>query len=198
MTEVIRAQGGKETETEYFAALVSARRHNGGCWQPGCAPGGDVLQIHAPGILLLPRCCRAAPGFPVPFPQALGRFGSVQTLFLFPDDHAGGGGHPGVAGCCFLPAQPGAEAVSGESCPCPGRGLALPPQQAGCVVPCVPANLRPFPLQGPEPGAHQEVFGHLQSLHGHRVLAGLQRLHLCPAVGEYWRGSSSSVGLDGR
>lgn len=26
VTEVIRAQGGKETETEYFAALVSAQK----------------------------------------------------------------------------------------------------------------------------------------------------------------------------
>lgn len=50
VTDVIRSQGGKETETEYFAALVSD------CHSMMGAPVGAVFLLEALGILQQ-RCC---------------------------------------------------------------------------------------------------------------------------------------------
>lgn len=114
------------------------RRHEGSC----CQQPGFVLG-RGRGV----RCCTCSQGprhhFPAEMllgcswlfccpPQGLGMgkgWPGANPCFpsltpLFPDDHAGGGGVPRVAGCCRLPAEPRPKAVSGwqrsgESYPAP-------------------------------------------------------------------------------
>lgn len=94
VTEVIRAQGGKETETEYFAALVRQ------------------FSDHYLSVRLF-RSCILTHCFP-PLTQCASvscNFGQTFNLktsldgfcFWFPDDHTGGCGINRIPGCGGIP-----------------------------------------------------------------------------------------------
>lgn len=95
VTEVIRAQGGKETETEYFAALVSHFSDNylsvrlfRSCILTHCFPH-------------LTQCASVSCNFGQTFnlKTSLGVF----FFFCFPDDHTGGCGINRIPGCGGIP-----------------------------------------------------------------------------------------------
>lgn len=74
VTEVIRSRGGKESETEYFAALVSAACVEEGscCWQHGWALRRDGE-----------RCCACSQGPECPCSAEM-LLGCSWFLFLLP------------------------------------------------------------------------------------------------------------------
>lgn len=71
VTEVIRSRGGKESETEYFAALVSA-----GCVEEALRRDRERCFACSLSVFVQQRCCWGAPGFFSPS-QGLGGAGLV-------------------------------------------------------------------------------------------------------------------------
>ncbi|NXD28791.1 RRP12 protein, partial [Spelaeornis formosus] len=142
VTEVIRSRGGKESETEYFAALVSAacgERHEGSCCcQHGWAlrRGRERCCACSLSAFVQQRYCWAAPGFFSPSPGIGEGLALCEPLhpftypLLFSDDHTGGGL------CCGVPTGSGYSApVGAKEATTTLHVLAL----LRDVLPCFPA-----------------------------------------------------------